>query len=41
MYYEVEKLPFVIRHVSDRYKTKKMCNKSFSENGGMLDSIPN
>ena len=36
----VKKLPFVIRHVRDKYKTQQMCDKSFLENGGTLESVP-
>ena len=36
----VKKLPFVIRYVSDQYKTQKMCDKAILENVGTLDSVP-
>ena len=36
----VKKLPFLIRYVSNRYKTKKMCNKAILKSGGTLESVP-
>ena len=36
----VKKLPFAIKYVPDRYKTKEMRNKVFTENGGMLGFFP-
>ena len=36
----VKKLPFVIKYVSDQFKTKKMCDKVAIENGGMLGFSP-
>ena len=35
----VKKLPFVIRHVPDRYNTQQMCDKGIVQNGGMLESV--
>ena len=32
------KLPFVIRYVSDQYKTQQMCDKAILENGETLES---
>ena len=37
----VKKLPFLIRQVSDQYKTIEMCDKAILENGGTLRSVPN
>ena len=36
----VKKLPFIIKYVPDRYKTKEMCNKVILENFAKLGSIP-
>ena len=36
----VKKLPFVIRYVSNQYKTQKMCDKAVVENGGTLKFVP-
>ena len=36
----VKKLPFVIKHVPDQYKSKEMCHKFFIVNGGILGFIP-
>ena len=35
----VKKLPFVIRHVPNQYKTQKMCDKAILQNGGTLRSV--
>ena len=35
-----KKLPFILRYVPDRRKTKTMCNRAILENGGTLGSIP-
>ena len=35
-----KKLSFVIRYVSDRYKTQKMCDRAILENSGTLEAIP-
>ena len=34
------KLPYLLRHVPDQYKTQQMCNKAILENGGTLKSVP-
>ena len=39
--YDVKKLPYLLRYVSDRYKTKKMCNTIIIKNGGTLASVLN
>ena len=36
----VKKLPCVIRHVPDQYKTQQMWNKAIIENSGTSDSVP-
>ena len=36
----VKKLSFVIRYVTDWYKTEQMCDKTIIENGGALKSVP-
>ena len=36
----VNKLPFVIQYVPDRYKTKAMCYKVILRNGGRLMFFP-
>ena len=36
----VTKLSFVIRYVSDWYKTQDMCDKVILENGGTLKFVP-
>ena len=33
----VKKLPFVIKYVSDQYKTKEICDKVIIENGFIPD----
>ena len=38
---QLKKLPFVVRYVPDKYKTKKMFNKAILENVGTLESVPN
>ena len=35
----VKKLPYLLRYVPDQYKTQKICNKAFLENGGTLNPI--
>ena len=35
----VKKLPFVIRHVPDQYKTQQMCDKEILVNGRTLESV--
>ena len=35
-----KKLPFVIRYVSDWYKTQEMCDQVILENGGTLMFVP-
>ena len=37
--YAVKKLPFLIRYVPDRCKTRQMCDKAILENGGTLKSF--
>ena len=39
--YSVEKIPFVIRYVSDQYRTQKMWGKAILEHGETLKSIRN
>ena len=36
----VEKLPYLLRYVPDKYKTQKMCDKPILEKGGTLKYIP-
>ena len=36
----VEKLPNLLRYVSNRYKTQQMCDKTILENSGTLNSVP-
>ena len=36
----IKKLPFRIRHVTDQYKTKQMCDEAIIDNGGTLKSVP-
>ena len=35
------KLPFVIRYVPDKCKTKKMCDKAILKNDRIPKSVPN
>ena len=35
----VEKLPYLLRYVSDQYKTHQMCDKVVLENDGTLKSV--
>ena len=37
----VKTLPFILRYVSDQYKTQQMCDKAILENGGTLKLVPN
>ena len=37
----VKKLPYLLRHLSNQYKTQQMWNKTMLENGGTLKSVPN
>ena len=37
----VEKLPYLLRYVSDQCKGQKMCDKAVLENGGTLKSVTN
>ena len=39
--YSVKKIPFVIRYVSDQYRTQKMWDKAILEHGETLKSIRN
>ena len=36
----VEKLPYLLRYVPDRYKTQQMWGKAILENNGTLKSVP-
>ena len=36
----VKKLSYLLRYVTDPYKTQKMCDKAILENGGSLKSVP-
>ena len=36
----IKKLTFLIRYVSDEYKTQQMYNKAVVENGGILKTVP-
>ena len=31
---------FLLRYVSDQYKTQQICDKTILENGGTLQSVP-
>ena len=33
-------LTYLLRYVSNRYKTQQMCDKTILENGGILKSFP-
>ena len=35
----VKTLPFILRYVSDQYKTQQMCDKAILENGETLESV--
>ena len=35
-----KKLPFVLRYISDRYKTQHICDTVILENGGRLEFVP-
>ena len=37
----VEKLPYLLRYVSDQCKGQKMCDKAVLENDGTLKSVTN
>ena len=39
MQHAVKKLPYLLRYVSDQYKTQQMCDKAILENGGTLKSV--
>ena len=34
--HDIKKLLYLLRYVSDKYKTQQMCDKSIIENGGMV-----
>ena len=36
----VEKLPYLLRYVPDKYKNQNLCDKSILENGRTLKSVP-
>ena len=35
-----KKLPDLLRHVPNQYKSQQMCDKAILENGGTLKSVP-
>ena len=36
----VKKVPYLLRYISDQYKTQKMCDKTILENGGIWKCFP-
>ena len=36
----VKKIPYLLRYVSDQYRTQQMCDKAIIENGGTLKCVP-
>ena len=36
----VKKLPVLVRYVSDKYKTQKMCDEDVVKNCGTLEFVP-
>ena len=36
----IQKLPYLLRYVPDRFRTQQVCNKAILENGGTLQSVP-
>ena len=37
---QLQKLPYLLRYVTDQYKTHQICDKAILENGGTLKSFP-
>ena len=37
---QLKKSPFLIRHVSDKYKTQQICDKAILKNCETLNSVP-
>ena len=37
---QLTKLPYLLRYVSDQFKTQQMCNEAITENGGAVNSVP-